>query len=275
MRRHCLALAAAFACVLSLAARAEDDLALSGGIEQGGLARGVVPAGAKIELDGHAVRVAADGHFVFGFGRDAPEHARLVVTYPDGRRDERDLAVAKRSYDVQSIKGLPEAMVTPDAATLERIKREAALISAARTKSADLPFFEEPLMWPVTGTITGIYGSQRILNGSPRAPHLGVDVAAPAGTPVRATAGGTIVLVEPDLYFTGGTVIIDHGYGLNSVYVHLQKLAVKLGQSVRQGEEIGELGMTGRATGPNLHWGLNWYGVALDPERAAGPMPKE
>jgi len=275
VRRLCVALAAAIACMLSLAVWAAEDLSLSGGIEQGGLVRGVVPPGTKIELDGHAVRVAADGHFIFGFGRDAPEQARLVATYPDGRRDERDLAVAKRSYDIQSIKGLPEAMVTPDAATLERIKREAALIGAARAKSADLAFFEEPLMWPVTGTITGIYGSQRILNGSPRAPHLGVDVAAPAGTPVRAAAGGTIVLVEPDLYFTGGTVIIDHGYGLNSVYVHLQKLAVKLGQSVRQGEEIGELGMTGRTTGPNLHWGLNWYGVALDPERAAGPMPKE
>jgi len=268
-------LAAALVCGLALAAHAEDELALSGGVEQGGLVRGIVPAGAKVALDGKPIRVAADGHFIFGFGRDAPEHARLAVTYPDGHTAERALAVAKRNYDVQSIKGLPEEMVTPDAATLERIKRETALIGAARAKSADLPFFEEPLMWPVTGTITGIYGSQRILNGSPRAPHLGVDVAAPAGTPVKATAGGSVVLAEPDLYFTGGTVIIDHGYGLNSVYVHLQKLAVKLGQSVRQGETIGELGATGRATGPNLHWGLNWYGVALDPERAAGPMPKE
>ena len=266
-------LAAALSC--ASAAWAANDLALSGGIEQGGLVRGVAPPGTKIALDGKPVRVAADGHFVFGFGRDAPDRAQLVATYPDGSTTERDLAVAKRSYDVQSIKGLPEEMVTPDAATLDRIKRETALVGAARAKSADLPFFEEPLMWPVTGTITGIYGSQRILNGSPRAPHLGVDVAAPAGTPVKASAGGTVVLAEGDLYFTGGTVIIDHGYGLNTVYVHLRKLAVKLGQSVRQGEEIGELGMTGRATGPNLHWGLNWYGVALDPERAAGPMPKE
>ena len=273
MKWECLLLAAALA--WTPAAQAQDALSLNGGIEQGGLVRGVVPAGTKIVLDGKPVRVAGDGHFVFGFGRDAPELAHLVATYPDGSKTERDLAVAKRSYDVQSIKGLPEEMVTPDEKTLERIKRETALIGAARAKSADLPNFEEPLMWPVTGTITGIYGSQRILNGSPRAPHLGVDVAAPSGTPVKAAAGGTVVLAESDLYFTGGTVIIDHGYGLNSVYVHLQKLTVKVGESVRQGEEIGELGMTGRATGPNLHWGLNWYGVALDPERAAGPMPKE
>ena len=275
MRQIGVALVGFLACGIALAAQAEDALTLNGGIEQGGLVRGVVPAGAKVSLEGQPIRVAADGHFIFGFGRDAPEHAKLVVTYPDGRTDGRDLEVAKRSYDIQSIKGLPPEMVTPDAATLARIKREAELVRAARAKSADLLFFEAPLEWPVAGTITGIYGSQRILNGEPRAPHLGVDVAAPAGTPVKASAGGTVVLAEADLYFTGGTVIVDHGYGLNTVYVHLQKIAVTLGQTLRQGETIGELGATGRTTGPNLHWGVNWYGVALDPARIAGPMPKE
>ena len=275
MRRLGVAFVGFFACCIALAAQAEDALTLSGGIEQGGLVRGVVPVGAKISLDGKSIRVAADGHFIFGFGRDAPEHAMLVVTYPDGRTDERDLEVAKRSYDVQSIKGLPPEMVTPDAETLARIKQEAELVRAARAKSADLLFFEAPLEWPVTGTITGVYGSQRILNGEPRAPHLGVDVAAPAGTPVKTSAGGTVVLAEADLYFTGGTVIVDHGYGLNTVYIHLQRISVRLGQTLRQGETIGELGATGRTTGPNLHWGVNWYGIALDPARIAGPMPKE
>jgi murein DD-endopeptidase MepM/ murein hydrolase activator NlpD len=275
VRRIGVALAGLLACGIALAARAEDALTLSGGIEQGGLVRGIVPAGAKVSLEGQSIRVAADGHFIFGFGRDAPEHAKLVVTFPDGRTVARDLAVAKRSYDVQSIKGLPPEMVTPDAATLARIKREAELVRAARAESADLLFFEAPLEWPVTGTITGIYGSQRILNGEPRAPHLGVDVAAPTGTPVKAAAGGNVVLAEPDLYFTGGTVIIDHGYGLNTVYVHLQKIAVTVGQELRQGETLGELGATGRTTGANLHWGVNWFGVALDPARIAGPMPKE
>jgi len=270
-----VALVGLLACGIAIAARAEDALTLSGGIEQGGLVRGVAPAGAKVFLEGQSIRVAADGHFIFGFGRDASEHAKLVVTYPDGHTVTRDLAVAKRIYDVQSIKGLPPEMVTPDAATLARIKREAELVRAARAESADLLFFEAPLEWPVTGTITGIYGSQRILNGEPRAPHLGVDVAAPAGTAVKAAAGGTVVLAEPDLYFTGGTVIIDHGYGLNTVYVHLQKIAVTVGQELRQGETLGELGATGRTTGANLHWGVNWYGVALDPARIAGPMPKE
>lgn len=265
---------AALAVALSLAAPCWGaELVLNGPIEQGGLVVGVTPPGAAVTLDGRALRVAPDGSFVFGFGRDAPAHAALDVTFPDGRHEHRDLAVAARQYEVQRIDGLPEQQVTPDPAQLERIKREGALIANARAVDSDLLFFETPLRWPVLGPISGVYGSQRVLNGEPRAPHFGVDIAAPAGTPVAAAASGTVTLAEPDLFFTGMTVIIDHGFGLSTIYQHLSRLEVSAGQHVEAGAVIGAVGATGRVTGPHLHWGMTWFDVRLDPALAAGPMP--
>ncbi len=249
-------------------------LTLDGAIEQGGLVRGKTDPGAQVMLDGRAVRVAPDGGFIFGFGRDAPDHAALEITFADGSREHRDLAVQARHYDVQRINGLPEQQVSPDAVTLERIKREGAVIARARAADTDLPFFEEPLHWPATGPISGVYGSQRILNGEPRAPHGGVDVAAARGSPVVAAAGGTVTLAERDLFYTGGTVIIDHGYGLATTYQHMDSVAVTAGQHVEAGERVGTVGATGRVTGPHLHWSLNWYDVRLDPMLVAGPMPE-
>jgi murein DD-endopeptidase MepM/ murein hydrolase activator NlpD len=158
---------------------------------------------------------------------------------------------------------------------MERIKREAVEINAVLAANGTSLGFEQKLIWPVTGIISGIYGSQSILNGEPRAPHVGVDIAAPAGTPIKAAASGEVTLAERDLYFTGGTVIIDHGFGLSTTYVHLAKLDVKRGDKVSQGQVIGTLGATGRATGPNLHWGVGWYQTRLDPELVAGKMPAE
>ncbi len=235
--------------------------------------RGTVEPGTKVTLDGRALRVAPDGGFIFGFSRDAPGHAALDLTYPDGRHEHRDLAVRARQYEVQRIDGLPQEQVTPDPAQLERIKREAALINKARAADSDMLGFEEPLRWPVLGPISGVYGSQRILNGEPRQPHSGVDIAAPAGSPVVAAAGGTVTLAEPDLFFTGMTVIIDHGYGLSTIYQHLSRLDVAAGQHVEAGDTIGAVGATGRVTGPHLHWGMSWYDVRLDPALAAGAMP--
>ncbi|HEX9489974.1 MAG TPA: M23 family metallopeptidase [Stellaceae bacterium] len=249
-------------------------LTLEGAIEQGALVRGKIDPGAQVTLDGRAVRVAPDGGFIFGFGRDAPDHAALEITFADGSREHRDLAVQARHYDVQRINGLPEQQVSPDAVTLERIKREGAVIARARAADTDLPFFEEPLHWPATGPISGVYGSQRILNGEPRAPHGGVDVAAARGSPVVAAAGGTVTLAERDLFYTGGTVIIDHGYGLATTYQHMDSVAVTAGQHVEAGERVGTVGATGRVTGPHLHWSLNWYDVRLDPMLVAGPMPE-
>jgi len=270
VRRAALAILAALIAAPSWA----GTLTLDGAIEQGGLVRGKAEPGARVTLDGRAVRVAPDGGFVFGFGRDAPDHAALDVTFADGSHDHRDLAVEARHYEVQRINGLPEQQVTPDAATLERIKREGAVIARARAADSDLPFFEEPLHWPATGPISGVFGSQRILNGEPRAPHGGVDVAAARGAPVAAAAAGTVTLAEHDLFYTGGTVIIDHGYGLATTYQHMDRVDVTVGQHVAAGERIGVVGATGRVTGPHLHWSLNWYETRLDPMLAAGPMPE-
>lgn len=248
-------------------------LALQGAVEQGGLVLGKTEPGATVTLDGRAVRVAPDGNFIFGFGRDAPAHAALDVTFADGTKTHRDLDVAARQYDIQRINGLPEHQVSPDPEQMARIKREAVVIGKARAVDSDLRFFETPLLWPATGPISGVYGSQRILNGEPRAPHAGVDIAAPRGSPVHAAAAGTVTLAEKDLFFTGGTVIIDHGYGLATTYQHMDSIAVKVGEHVEAGEPIGTVGATGRVTGPHLHWSLSWYAVRLDPMLVAGPMP--
>jgi murein DD-endopeptidase MepM/ murein hydrolase activator NlpD len=270
MRRFLLA----FAAILLLAAPAlGGTLSLDGTLEQGGLIRGTVSPGATVNLDGKALRVAPDGHFIFGFGRDAPAQAALDVVYRDGSKEHRDLAVAARQYDTRNITGLPEDQVSPGPDLLERIKRENGEAAAARAIDSNLLFFEARFIWPVTGPISGVYGSQTILNGEPRAPHMGVDIAAPAGTPIKAPAAGIVTLAEKGFFMTGGTVMIDHGYGLSTVYFHMSRLEVRRGEKVAQGQIIGAVGSTGRATGPHLHWGLNWYQLRLDPALVVGPMP--
>jgi murein DD-endopeptidase MepM/ murein hydrolase activator NlpD len=251
------------------------SLQLEGAVQQGALVRGQVEPGAQVTLDGKPLRVAPDGRFIFGLERDAPAHATLNVAFADGSRAHRDLDVAARHYDIQRIDGLPPQQVTPDPALLERIKREAALVRQARAADSDALFFEAPLLWPARGPISGVYGSQRILNGEPRQPHFGVDVAAPAGTPVGAAASGIVTLAERDLYLTGGTIIIDHGYGLSTTYMHLATVGVAVGQAVAAAAPIGTVGATGRVTGPHLDWRVNWYQVRLDAALAAGPMPAE
>ena len=258
----------------ALPAWAEDAITLTGALSQGGFARGEAPPGTRVSLDGNPIRVAPDGQFILGFGRDAPAAMSLAASFPDGRTTTQEIRLEQRDYEVQRINGLPPLMVTPDSTLMTRIKAELAKIRGARATESDELAFEAPLEWPVTGPISGVYGSQRILNGEPRAPHLGVDIAAPAGTPIKAAAAGTVTLAESDLYFTGGTVIIDHGYGLSSIYPHMSRLDVSEGQPVEQGDAIGIIGATGRVTGAHLHWGVNWYQTAIDPQLVAGPMPK-
>ena len=249
-----------------------DTLTLDGHLEQGGLVRGRVAPDSKVTLDGRAIRVAPDGAFIFGLSRDAPAHAVLEIVARDGTRARRDLTIEKQNYQIQRIDGLPEKQVTPDPATLARIRHDQEAIGATHRIDSSDPDFEQPLRWPVTGIISGVYGSQRILNGQKRAPHMGTDIAAPEGTPIHAPSGGTVTLAEPDFVLDGGTVVIDHGYGLSTLYIHLSKIAVHKGEHVAAGQVIGNLGKTGRATGPNLHWGLYWYETALDPMLAVGPM---
>lgn len=241
---------------------------LSGTPVQGGMMIGVAAPGADVRVNGKPVRVSPEGRFVFGFGRD---HDRPVTLSIDGRVQTVD--VAKRDYRIQRIDGLPPKMVTPPESTLARIRRENAEIARVRAMDTAQAWFAQDWIWPSTGIISGVYGSQRILNGEPRRPHFGIDIAVPTGTPVVAPTDAIVRMAEPDLYFTGGTVMLDHGHGVTSVYSHLSKITVSVGQKVRQGEKIAEVGSTGRSTGPHLDWRVNWFTERLDPELLAGPMP--
>lgn len=274
VRRHRLRLLLLLpALALFAAAPLADEVILEGALTQGGLIRGKAAPGSAVFLDGRPVRTTADGHFLLGFHRDAPPEARLRLVAPDGRTAERRLMIEPRTYEVQRIDGLPQNMVTPSEAELARIRAENARIAAARAVEGAVPFFLEGFAWPVEGIVTGLYGSQRILNGEPRQPHFGIDIAAPEGTPVRAPAGGVVTLAEPDLYFTGGTVILEHGHGLSSTYSHLATVAVRAGEEVARGALLGTVGATGRATGPHLDWRFNLGEARLDPMLVAGPAP--
>ena len=253
---------------------AEPLVQLEGDLTQGGRVIGRTAPGSEVMLDGRRLEVDDEGRFLFGFGRDADPEAELVVRHAGGPLVRRTLDIAERTFDVQRIDGLPPRQVTPRTPEeLERIRRDGQAISAARARSTiAASAFQDP-RWPVDGPITGVFGSQRILNGEPRSPHKGVDVGAPRGTPVGAMADGVVSLAERDLYFTGHTVMIDHGHGLHSIYAHLDSIAVAPGESVAAGQTVGRVGSTGRATGPHLHFGIYWYQEALDPELLVGPLP--
>jgi len=240
-------------------------LELQGPATQGGLLVGRVDSGARVSLDGRAVRVAPDGRFLIGFGRDHAPSARLTVTGADGRVTHRALAIAQRRYDIQRIDGLPPRMVTPDAETLRRIEDDRAQIRAVRAIETPELLFGARFAWPAAGQISGVFGSQRVLNGEPRAPHLGLDIAAPEGAPVHAAAAGRVALVHQDMVLTGKTLVLDHGHGLTTVYIHLSDILVRPGERVAEGAPIGRVGKTGRASAAHLHWGVYWFDVALDP----------
>ena len=247
---------------------------LNGGFVQGGLVYGQAKPGIRIEFDGRKVRVGETGAFIIGFGRDFPATATLYWYEPGGQRHGQTLSIKARTYKIQRIDGLPKKMVTPPPEVLNRIRRENGAIGAVRAKDSPTPWHESGFQWPLQGRISGVYGSQRVLNGKPRRPHYGLDIAAKTGSPIHASTDGVVALAERDLYYTGGTVMLDHGHGLTSVYSHMQSVTVKPGQFVRQGQQIGTLGATGRATGPHLDWRLNWFKQRLDPALLLGPMPK-
>ena len=251
-----------------------EELVLRGEIAEGGIVRGRTEPGAEVRLGEQRLRVSEDGSFVFGFHRDAEKVAVLTVVLPNGRVLRRPLEVAQRQYAVQRIDGLPSSKVTPPADVMERIQREIALVKKARAIDSARGDFESDFIWPVTGPISGVYGSQRILNGQPRQPHYGIDIAVPTGTPVVAPAGGVVVLAEPDLYFSGGTLMVDHGHGLMSAFLHLDTIDVVLGQEVAQGEVVATVGATGRVTGAHLDWRVNWFGARVDAGFLVPPMPK-
>lgn len=249
-----------------------QEVTFTGAFVQGGLVEGRAAPGSTVALDGRPLRVSPQGLFLLGFGRDVAK-ATLAVTAPGGATEIRELAIKKRKFDIQKIDGLPEAFVTPPPELEARIREEGELVDRARRLDDARTDFLKGFVWPVQGRISGVYGSQRILNGKPRAPHWGVDIAAPVDTPIKAPAPGVVTL-SADLYFTGWTVILDHGHGLSSVFMHMTRATAKEGQKVVAGEEIGRLGARGRATGPHLHWGMNLFNVRLDPQLLVPPMPK-
>lgn len=247
---------------LSLTANA---LELKGELTQGSLLRGKLPAGSLVWLNDNPLKVSANGEFVFGFGRDAATEYTLKYHEPSGRAVTKKLVVDTRQYDVQKIEGLPQKMVTPPPETLSRIKKDNQQVAAARARVDDRVDFLEDFIWPAEGPISGVYGSQRVLNGQPKRPHFGVDVAAPTGTPIYAPASGIVTLWAPDMYYSGGTMIIDHGHGVSSTFLHMSAGHVETGSHVKQGQLVGEIGATGRVTGAHLDWRMNWFKERVDP----------
>ncbi len=243
-----------------------DNLSFEGHFMQGGLVVGQTLPGSKIKHGERVVPVSDTGVFILGFGRDAATKDSLSVQLPDGNRIRHPLTIRTQTYKTTRIDGLPKRKVTPKPEDLNRIKADNAKIGTVRRLQSPTTDYLSGFAWPVKGRISGIFGSQRILNGKPRRPHNGMDIAAPEGTPVLATADGIVQLVHEDMFFSGKTVMIDHGQGLSSVYIHMNKITVKQGKRVRQGDQIGTVGMTGRTTGPHLHWGINLFKMPLDPK---------
>jgi len=259
---------------LAAPALADARLELSGDMTQGGLAIGHAVPGAKASLDGMMLDVDRDGTFAMGFDRDHERRATLRVVYPDGTVEERVLTIAEREWQIQRVEGVPRKYVSPPADAMAAIARGTKLKAEARKTRAEGSWFTEGFIWPVTGPISGVFGSQRYYNGEPRRPHYGVDVAATTGTPIRAPASGVVTLADADMYFEGGLVFLDHGQGVTTLIMHMSRIDVKTGDMVKQGDVIGAVGGTGRATGPHLHWGMYWRGAYLDPQLLVGPMPE-
>ena len=244
---------------------------IRGEATQGGLMVFQLPQGMTVTLDNTSIPVTPAGIFVIGFHRDDADPITLTMTDIAGETHKHIVTPLLRDYDVQRIDGLKTNLVTPPEDTFARIRQDIKTVKKARaTISLFSDAIDNGFSWPSPGRITGVYGSQRILNGKPRQPHYGIDIAAAEGTPVSASADG-IVTMAKDLYFTGGTIIIDHGYSLNSTYSHLKDLKVSEGQTVHRGQVIGTVGSTGRSTGPHLDWRINWGKKRLDPMLLADP----
>ena len=232
---------------------------------QGGLVIGKVTPGIKVIYKDKSIRVSEQGHFLLGFGRDEPPAVSYTLEFPDGTKENKTIAIKQRKYIEESITGLASNKVEPSQAEIDRITREQKYFDNARVIDDSREDFLQKFIWPMKGRISGVYGSRRILNGKPKRPHYGLDIAAPEGTPIKAPADGVVSINQQDLFYTGVTVMLDHGHGLSTLYIHMSKSEVELGQKVKQGDVIGTVGKTGRATGPHLHWGMSLFGTRLDP----------
>ena len=234
-------------------------------VSQGALVFGKVPPGSQVRYRERLLRATGYGTVVFGVGRDETGPLNVDVTSPSGRMESVSIVVTPRDWPVERVNGVPPKTVNPPPEIAARIQREQALVTAARERDDERADFALPFQWPVQGRISGRFGNARVYNGQPGAGHSGMDIAAPNGTPVRAPAGGIVTFASPDLYLTGGTLLLDHGHGVSSNFLHLSRIDVKVGDRIEPGQVIGAVGATGRATGPHLHWGMNWFDVRIDP----------
>ena len=258
----------------ALSSQEPVNIVLNGKFTQGALLRGQAPAGAKVTLNGETVQTNKDGKFVVGFEREAPLQQMLVVKLDNGQKWQRDITLEKREYNIQRIDGLEQKMVSPPAEVTARIKKDNINVANARSGNTDLDALFTRFEWPAKGVISGVYGSQRILNGVPKWPHYGLDIANETGTPVYAPVDGVVTMAD-DLYYSGNTLILDHGMRVFSTFLHMDTITVEVGETVKQGEQIGTIGSTGRSTGPHLDWRINLGNTRLDPQTIISGSPEE
>ena len=243
----------------------EERVMFPASVPQGALVFGKVPPGSQVRYRERLLRATGYGTVALGVGRDETGPLKVDVTLPSGRMEPVSIAVTPRDWPVEHVNGVPPKTVNPPPEIAARIQREQALVTAARERDDERTDFALPFQWPVQGRISGRFGNARVYNGQPGAGHSGMDIAAPDGTPVRAPAGGVVTFASPDLYLTGGTVLLDHGHGVSSNFLHPSRIDVRVGDRIEPGQVIGAVGATGRATGPHLHWGMNWFDTRIDP----------
>ena len=241
-----------------------EAIEFKGKFLQGHYIIGITDPSSEIVIDKKKIKVSEDGFFVFGLGRDRKFDV-TITKYLNGKKETIIKKVFKRKYNIQRIDGLEESKVTPPESVYKRIKEENNKIGKARAINSDLSFFKNQFIIPVKGIISGVYGSQRILNGKPKWPHYGIDIAAKKGTMIKSSGSGIVTMAEDDLYYTGGTIIMDHGHGVSTIYSHLETVMVSVGDKINQGDIIGTVGSTGRSTGPHLDFRVNWFQTRLDP----------
>lgn len=259
--------------MLTVMTAAEADILLSGKIEQGGLVVGKTQVDNTVTLNNKDLTVSQNGDYVFGFGRDDNKAYKLVITQPNGEIEQRLITPQKRVYKEQSIKGIAKSIMQPNPEAVARSRKDSSQIKAARKISSELTSFSTGFIAPIEGIITGVYGSRRIYNGVKKRPHFGLDYAGNTGDPVKAPAAGTILLFVSDMFYSGGTMIIDHGQGVTSTFLHLSKAYVKVGDKVEQGQVVAAVGKSGRATGPHLDWRINWFDTKIDPALVLKVVP--
>ena len=264
-----------FMLCLTGVAETSHSMTLVGELVQGAMIKGRVPKGSRVFIGNQSLKVSSSGLFVFGLDRDNTEQEQLKVILLSGETQLQTLRIKPRDYKIQAIIGVAKKFTAQKSAeTRARISGEYRAVKKARAQHFEHLSFNEHFKWPLIGPITGVFGSQRVYNGVPGRPHYGVDIAAKIGTPLYAPASGTVTLAYNDMYYSGGTVIVDHGYGISSSFLHLSKVRVSVGDELKQGDVMGEVGAGGRATGPHLDWRMNWYERRIDPQLLVPDMNK-